>query len=230
MHDDEEYQYQHPDVLPLKATVKDIHNYILRNTHYTNDSYIIDRINDDSMPLRITVGADSELVKYNSCLIKSIELHKAKSKKLFVKGVKTYHHNIYKILSVKCSSSDKSIDVSSDNLLLTANEMYAVKAEIMNYKAKDLALPDTKKTKGRTSSKKEEKQEKIIALLVNLLAKESVKAKSNHYIKGESNINTSAISKKIVDIADEYKINNGLDSLTTDINAILKQYPNLKNI
>jgi hypothetical protein len=229
MPDNEEYQYQHPDVLPLKLTVKDIHDYISLHTHYRSDSYILDRINDDSMPVRITKGDNPELAKYNTCLIKSIELHQAKSTKLGSK----HFNNIYKVLSVKCNSSDKSIDVSSDNILLTTNYMYADKAEIKEYKAKDLALPATKTNKSRASNKKEEKQERIISILVNLLAKESVKAKSNQYTKGEGSINTLAISKKIVEIADEYKINNGLTSdtnLAVEINAILKQYPNLKNI
>jgi hypothetical protein len=229
MPDNEEYQYQHPDVLPLKLTVKDIHDYISLNTHYRSDSYILDRINDDSMPVRITKGDNPELAKYNTCLIKSIELHQAKSTKLGSK----HFNNIYKVLSVKCNSSDKSIDVSSDNILLTTNYMYADKAEIKDYKAKDLALPATKTNKSRASNKKEEKQERIIAILVNLLAKESVKAKSRNYIKGEGNINTLAISKKIVEQAAEYNINNGLTndaSLATEINAILNQYPNLKKL
>jgi hypothetical protein len=229
MPDNEEYQYQHPDVLPLKLAVKDIHDYISLHTHYRSDSYILERINDDSMPVRITKGDNPELAKYNTCLIKSIELHQAKSTKLGSK----HFNNIYKVLSVKCNSSDKSIDVSSDNILLTTNYMYADKAEIKEYKAKDLALPATKTNKSRASNKKEEKQERIISILVNLLAKESVKAKSNQYTKGEGNINTLAISKKIVELADEYKINNGLTSdtnLAVEINAILKQYPNLKNI
>jgi hypothetical protein len=229
MPDNEEYQYQHPDVLPLKLTVKDIHDYISLHTHYRSDSYILDRINDDNMPVRITKGDSPELAKYNTCLIKSIELHQAKSTKLGSK----HFNNIYKVLSVKCNSSDKSIDVSSDNILLTTNYMYADKAEIKDYKAKDLALPATKTNKSRASNKKEEKQERIIAILVNLLAKESVKAKSRNYIKGEGNINTLAISKKIVEQAAEYNINNGLTndaSLATEINAILNQYPNLKKL
>jgi hypothetical protein len=229
MPDNEEYQYQHPDVLPLKLTVKDIHDYISLHTHYRSDSYILDRINDDSMPVRITKGDNPELAKYNTCLIKSIELHQAKSTKLGSK----HFNNIYKVLSVKCNSSDKSIDVSSDNILLTTNYMYADKAEIKDYKAKDLALPATKTNKSRASNKKEEKQERIIAILVNLLAKESVKAKSINYIKGEGNINTLAISKKIVEQAAEYNINNSLTndaSLATEINAILNQYPNLKKL
>jgi hypothetical protein len=233
MHDDEEYQYQHPDVLALKLTVKEIHEYIFHNIHYKGDEYIIDRINEDSMPARIIIEDNSELAKYNSCLIKSIELHQARSKKLFGNNGPTNRHNIYKILSVKCSSSDKSIDVSRDNILLTANEMYAEKAETKEYKAKELALDDTKKTKNRTSNKKEEKLEKIIGILVNLLAKESDKAKSKHYIKGEGNINIRAISGKIVELADEYRINNGLTSdtsLATDINAILNQYSIPKKI
>jgi hypothetical protein len=230
MHDDE-YRYQHPDLLPLKLEVKDIHDHILRHTRYEGDQYIIDRINQDSMPVRIKIRDNLELAKYDTCLINAIELNQAKSKKLFVNNVKTYRHNIYRILSVKHNSSDKPIDVSSDNILLTANEMYADKAEIKEYKAKDLALDDIKKTKNRTSNKKEEKQERIVAILVNLLAKESVKSKSKNYIKGESNINTLAISKKIVEQAAEYDIDNGLTSdtsLATDINAILNKYPNLK--
>jgi len=230
MHDDEEYAHQHPDVLPLKPNVREIHEYISRNTHFTNDLYIIDRINDDSMPVRITItGDNSELAKYNTCLINTIELHQAKSTKLGSK----HRNNIYRILSVKHNSSDKPIDVSSDNILLTANKMYAKKAEIKEYKAKDLALTVIKKTKSRTSNKKEDKQEKIIAILVNLLAKESTKAKSNRYTKGECNINTLAITREIVDIADEYDIKDGLtseDSLSTDINAFLNKYPKLKNI
>jgi hypothetical protein len=233
MHDDEEYRYQQPDVLPLKPTVKDIHDYISPRTRYTGDSYILDRINDDSMPVKITVGADSALEKYNTCLINSIKLHQAKSKKLFGNKGPTYRDNIYKILSVKHNASDKPIDVSSDNILLTANQMYADKTEIKEYKAKDLALPANKKNKSRTSNKKEEKQERIIAILVNLLAKESVKAKSNRYIKGDGNINTLVISGNIVNLADEYEINKGLSSdtsLATEINAILNDYQVLKNI
>ena len=111
--------------------------------------------------------------------------------------------------------------------------MYAKKAEIEEYKAKELAPSVIKKTKIRASNKNEEKLEKIIAILVNLLAKESVKAKSSNYIKGKDNINALAISGKIVELADEYNINNSLTSdtsLSTIINAILKQYPDLKNI
>lgn len=229
MHDDEEYQHQHPDVLPLKPTVKEIHNYIFRNTRYRGDSYILDRINDDCMPVRITLGDNSELAKYNTCLITSLKLHEEKNKKFALRPF----DNIYKILSVKHNASDKPIDVSSDNMLLTANKMYAKKAEIKEYKAKDSALPAIKNTKSRASSKKEEKQERIIAILVNLLAKESVKAGSSSYIKGEGNINVKAISKKIVDLAEEHSISDSLTSdtsLATEINALLTQYPNLKNI
>lgn len=233
MYDDEEYRYQQHDVLPLKPTVKEIHNYILGSTPYSGDCYIIDRINDDSMPVRIKVRGDSELAKYNACLIDSIELHQAKSKKLFNNDGPTYSHNTYKILSVKRKPSNNPIDVSSDNILLTANEIYAEKAEIMEYKARELALPETKKAKSRTSTKKEEKHERIIAILVNLLAKESVKARSSSYIKGEGNINVKAISTKIIDLAEEHKISDSLTSdtsLATEINAFLTQYPNLKNI
>ncbi len=233
MPDDEEYQHQHPDVLPLKPTVKEIHDYILRNTPYDGDSYIIERINDDSMPVRIRIGDNSELAKYNKWLIDSIEIHQTDSKKVALKIPQRYKRYIFKILSVKRKSSDKPIDVSSDNILLTARDMYADKAEIKEYKTKDLALPAIKNTKSRTSNKKEEKQERIIAILVNLLARESDKAKSNQYIKGKGNINTLAITRKIIDIADEYEINDGLtseDSLSTDINRFLNQYPDLKNI
>lgn len=231
MHDEEEYRHQEPDVLPLNPTVKEIHNYIFRNTHYTNDSYIIDRINQDNMPVRISIGDNPELAKHNTCLINSIELHQAGSRKLGSK----HRNNIYKILSVKHNLSDKPIDVSSDNILLTASGMYADRDEIKKYKAKDLALPETKKT--RISNTKENRQERIIAILVNLLAKESVKAKSNRYIKGEGNINTLRISESIVELAGEYKINKGLStdaSLATEINAILNKYSDkdakLKNI
>ncbi|MDG1731854.1 MAG: hypothetical protein P8H39_02630 [Thalassotalea sp.] len=233
MPDDEEYQYQHPDVLPLKLEVKDIHEYISRHTKYGGERYILDRINDDSMPIRIKIGDNSELARYNACLIDSIEIHQTDSKRSAFKTHQRFKRYTFKILSVKHNLSDKPIDVSSDNILLTASDMYADRDEIKEYKAKDLALPDTKKTKSRASSKKEEKQERIIAILVNLLAKESVKAKSSKYIKGEGNMNTLAISKTIVELADEYKINNGLTSdtnLAIEINAILNQYPNLKNI
>lgn len=233
MHDDEEYQYQQPDVLPLKLEVKKIHDYISGRTRYTGDSYIIDRINDDSMPVRITVGDDSELAKYNEWLIDSIENHQTDSKKSAFKTSQRFKRYTFKILSVKRKSSDKPIDVSSDDLLLTPNEMYADRDEIKEYKAKDLALPVTKKTKSRVSNKKEEKQERIIAILVNLLAKESIKAKSNRYIKNEVNINTSPISENIVDLAEEHGINKGLTSgsnLAIEINKILNEYPFLKMI
>jgi hypothetical protein len=233
MHDDEEYQYQQPDVLPLKLEVKKIHDYISGRTRYTGDSYIIDRINDDSMPVRITVGDDSELAKYNKWLIDSIENHQTDSKKSAFKTSQRFKRYTFKILSVKRKSSDKPIDVSSDDLLLTPNEMYADRDEIKEYKAKDLALPATKKTKSRVSNKKEEKQERIIAILVNLLAKESVKAKSNRYIKNEVNINTSPISENIVELAEEHGINKGLTSgsnLAIEINKILNEYPFLKMI
>lgn len=233
MHDDEEYQYQQPDVLPLKLEVKKIHDYISGRTRYTGDSYIIDRINDDSMPVRITVGDDSELAKYNEWLIDSIENHQTDSKKSAFKTSQRFKRYTFKILSVKRKSSDKPINVSSDDLLLTPNEMYADRDEIKEYKAKDLALPVTKKTKSRVSNKKEEKQERIIAILVNLLAKESIKAKSNRYIKNEVNINTSPISENIVDLAEEHGINKGLTSgsnLAIEINKILNEYPFLKMI
>lgn len=233
MHDDEEYQYQQPDVLPLKLEVKKIHDYISGRTRYTGDSYIIDRINDDSMPVRITVGDDSELAKYNEWLIDSIENHQTDSKKSAFKTSQRFKRYTFKILSVKRKSSDKPIDVSSDDLLLTPNEMYADRDEIKEYKAKDLALPVTKKTKSRVSNKKEEKQERIIAILVNLLAKESIKTKSNRYIKNEVNINISPISENIVDLAEEHGINKGLTSgsnLAIEINKILNEYPFLKMI
>ena len=221
------------EILPLKLKVRDIHDYILRLTPYEDDTYITERINIDKIPVRIKIENNPKLVKYNAYLIESIELHQAKSTKVFDKNIKTYDHNIYRILSVKHNSSDKPIDVSSDNIFLTANEMYADKAEIKEYKAKELAPHDTKKTKSRESTKKEEKQERIIAILVNLLAKESVKAKSNHYIKGKDTINALAISRKIVELADEYEINKGLSSdtsLATEINAILNEYPDLKKL
>ena len=112
--------------------------------------------------------------------------------------------------------------------------VYVKKSDCNNF-IMSLNLPplDPKNAKSRTSIKKEEKQERIIAILVNLLAKESVKAKSNQYIKGDKNINTRAISGKIVELAAEHKINDGLtsdSSLATEINAILNQYKNLKNI
>lgn len=233
MYDDDVYQYQHPDVLPLKPTVKEIHDYISGGTHYTGDSYIIDRINDDSMPVRITVGDDSELAKYNKWLIDSIENHQTDSKKSAFKTPQRFKRYTFKILSVKRKSSDKPVDVSSDNILLTPNQMYADRDEIKEYKSKDLALPDTKKTKSRVSNKKEEKQERIIAILVNLLAKESVKAKSIRYIKNEVNINISPISEDIVKLAEEHGINKGLTSesnLAIEINKILNEYPFLKMI
>jgi hypothetical protein len=237
MHDDEEYQYQQPDVLPLKLEVKKIHDYISGRTRYTGDSYIIDRINDDSMPVRITVGDDSELAKYNKWLIDSIENHQTDSKKSAFKTSQRFKRYTFKILSVKRKSSDKPIDVSSDDLLLTPNEMYADRDEIKEYKAKDLTPTVIKKTKVRVSTTKEDRQERIIAILVNLLAKESVKAKSNRYIKGESNINTLRISESIVELAGEYKISKGLSndtSLAGDINEILNKhsdkYAKLKHI
>jgi hypothetical protein len=230
---DEENRYQHPDALALKPTVEEIHQYILFQTKYTGDGYIVDRINQGSMPVRIIIEGNSEPAKYNTYLINSIELHQAKSKKLFGNNGPTHHHNTYKILSVKCSSSDKPIDVSSDNILLTANDMYAEGDEIKEYKTKDLAPSPNKKAKTRTSNKKEEKQERIIAILVNLLAEESLKAKSSKLVKGKDNINIAAISEKIVVLAGIHEINDGLTSdrsLATEINAILKQYPELKNI
>jgi hypothetical protein len=230
---DEEYRYQHLDVLPLKLEIKDIHDYISPRTHYTGDSYIIDRINQDSMPVRVDIRNNTELEKYNKWLIDSIENHQTDSKKVAFKIPPRDKRYVFKILSVKRKSSDKPIDVSSDNILLTANQMYANKAEIKEYKAKDLALSVIANTKSRVSNKKEEKLERIAVILVKLLAEESLKAKSSKLVKGKDNINIAAISSKIVELAGIYEINDGLSndaSLATEINAILKQYPKLKNI
>jgi len=233
MHNDPYSEHPHleQELLKLEVEVRRIHEYILPQTPYEGDAYIIEGINQDNIPVRIKIENNTKLAKYNACLIDFIELHQAKSKKLFINSVKTYHHNIYKILSVKQSASDKPIDVSSDNILLTANDMYADRDEIKEYKAKNLALPNTKKT--RKSNKKEEKQEKLIAILVNLLAKESVKAKSNRYTKGKGNINAKAISQEIIALAEEHDISDSLTNdtgLATEINASLTQYPTLKNI
>lgn len=233
MRDNEEYQHQLLDVLPLKLTAKDIHEYILPNTKYSDDSYIVERINKDVMPVRISADDNPRLAKYNDYLINSIELHQAKSKNQFSNNKPTYRHNIFRILEVKRSASYKSVNISNENLLLITNNMYANKAEIKAYKANDITLPTTKNTRNRTSNKKEEKQERIIAILINLLTKESVKAKSSRYTKGEGNINVLAVSGKIIELANEYGINKGLTSdasLSTELNAILKEYPQLKTL
>jgi len=221
--------------LPLKFKIKEIFEYLQLSDFFKNEVNFIERINQDQMPVRVKTKGVIKLEKYDTFLIDYIELHKPKNINMFSEE-DPVNENIYKVLSLINGDKNKVIDVSKENILLTANQMYSTKDEIVEYRRNDQSFdhPITKQTKTRKTNKTEEKLEKIIALLFNQLAKESVKGNSKKYIKGANNINITAICTQIINQANLNDMqSNNLTSdtaLATEVNKIMNNYPSLKNI
>jgi hypothetical protein len=93
----------------------------------------------------------------HNCLVTLIELHeepylKFDSKRMFNRD------NTYKINQIIDDASQKKIDVSSNNIIITTKNMYATKAEISEYYRNDLQLdnPSKDRTKPITNIKNEQ--------------------------------------------------------------------------
>ena len=141
-------------ILPLKPNIAQIFDYLGLSILQKDETQLIERINEDNMPVRLNLSENSLV---HNCLVTVIELHeepylKFDSKRMFNRD------NTYKINQIIDDASQKKIDVSSNNIIITTKNMYATKAEISEYYRNDLQLdnPSKDRTKPITNIKNEQ--------------------------------------------------------------------------
>ena len=115
-------------VLPFKLSLSEVFDYIGLGNLNSYEMQLIERINNDNMPIRI-MCIDEEIVQGR--LIASIELHTEKNV-LFSKTTTYTHNNIYKVLTVIDDTKNIIMDVSANNILITNEQMYATRGR--NYR------------------------------------------------------------------------------------------------
>lgn len=141
MHDDNNSQYtlSRNSVLPLRLSLSEVFDYLgLGSLSYTsgNEIQLIERINDDRLPIRIQ-DIDSKLA--NKRLIHTIALQQEKSF-LFSNSTPLTRDNIYKVISVIDDAKNNVIDVSHDNICITHQHMFAIRDEITAYFRRDIQM------------------------------------------------------------------------------------------
>ena len=141
MHDDNNSQYtlSRNSVLPLRLSLSEVFDYLgLGSLSYTsgNEIQLIERINDDRLPIRIQ-DIDSKLA--NKRLIHTIALQQEKSV-LFSNSTPFTRDNIYKVISVIDDAKNNVIDVSHDNICITHQHMFATRDEITAYFRRDIQM------------------------------------------------------------------------------------------
>jgi hypothetical protein len=161
-------------ILPLKPNIAQIFDYLGLSILQKDETQLIERINEDNMPVRLNLSENSLV---HNCLVTLIELHEEPYLKFDSKR-KFNRDNTYKINQIIDDASQKKIDVSSNNIIITTKNMYATKAEISEYYRNDLQLdnPSKDRTKPITNTKDEQstsakakpKKEPIIVTRVRL--------------------------------------------------------------
>ena len=138
-------------VLPFKLSLSEVFDYIGLGNLNSYEINLIERVNNDNMPIRI-MGVDEEIVQGR--LIASLELHTEKNV-LFSKTTTHTRNNIYKVLTVIDDTKNIIIDVSANNILITNEQMYAIRDEITEYYRNDLLRdnPSEDRTKQITNVK-----------------------------------------------------------------------------
>ena len=146
-------------VLPFKLSLSEVFDYIGLGNLNSYEMQLIERINNDNMPIRI-MCIDEEIVQGR--LIASIELHTEKNV-LFSKTTTYTHNNIYKVLTVIDDTKNIIMDVSANNILITNEQMYATRDEITEYFRNDLLRdnPSGDRNKQITNVKSKRKKEPI---------------------------------------------------------------------
>ena len=123
-------------VLPLTLSLTEVFDYLGLGDFNSYEIKLIERINNDNMPIRI-MCVDEEIVQGR--LIASIELHEGQNI-TFGKATHYTPHNIYKIMTVKDDAKNSIINVSANNILITYEKMYATRDEITEYFRNDRLL------------------------------------------------------------------------------------------
>ena len=146
-------------VLPFKLSLSEVFDYIGLGNLNSYEMQLIERINNDNMPIRI-MCIDEEIVQGR--LIASIELHTEKNV-LFSKTTTYTPNNIYKVLNVIDDTKNIIMDVSANNILITNEQMYATRDEITEYFRNDLLRdnPSEDRNKQITNVKSKRKKEPI---------------------------------------------------------------------
>lgn len=121
-------------VLPLTLSLSEVFDYLGLGNLNSYEIKLIERINNDNMPIRI-MCIDEEIVQGR--LIASIELHEGQNI-TFGKATPYTPYNIYKIMTVKDDAKNSIINVSANNILITNEQMYATRDEITEYYRNDL--------------------------------------------------------------------------------------------
>ena len=146
-------------VLPLELSLSEVFDYLGLGNLNSYEIKLIERVNNDNMPIRI-MGVDEEIVQGR--LIASLELHTEKNV-LFSKTTTHTRNNIYKVLTVIDDTKNIIIDVSANNILITNEQMYAIRDEITEYYRNDLLRdnPSEDRNKQITKVKSKRKKEPI---------------------------------------------------------------------
>ena len=168
-------------VLPLKPNIAQIFDYLGLDLSQKYETQLIERINEDNMPVRLNLSENSLV---HNCLVTLIELHEKPYLKFDSKR-KFNRDNTYKIKQVINKANQKKINVTSKNIIITTKNMYATKAEISEYYRNDLQLDNTSKdrtkpitytkAKKSTNAKAKPKKEPIMVTRVRLFNKISKK-------------------------------------------------------
>ena len=180
-------------ILPLKPNIAQIFDYLGLSILQKDETQLIERINEDNMPVRLNFSENSLV---HNCLVTLIELHeepylKFDSKRMFNRD------NTYKINQIIDDASQKKIDVSSNNIIITTKNMYATKAEISEYYRNDLQLDNPSKdrtkpitdtkAKKSTNAKAKPKKEPIMVTRVRLFNKISKKIAQKKNLPDDKN-------------------------------------------
>jgi hypothetical protein len=116
-------------VLPLKFSISQIFEYLGFDLHKNHEAQLIEKINEENLPIRLNLSENNIV---HNCLVTLIELHEEPYLKFDSKR-KFNRDNTYKINQIFDDASRKKINVSSENIIITAENMYATKAEISEY-------------------------------------------------------------------------------------------------
>jgi hypothetical protein len=122
------------NVLPLVLTLNQVFDYLGLGSLSRYETTLIERINSDAMPIRIKALEEQT---FAGRLVHSIELHSEKNL-IFSKTKKYVPNNVYKILELNDDKNHTVVDVSKNNILITHEQMYAKRDEIVEYYRNDL--------------------------------------------------------------------------------------------
>lgn len=115
--------------LPLKLNMAQVFDILSLGELEKYETTLIEKINEENLPVRLNFCKNNLA---HNCLVILIELHEEPYLK-FDRKRKFNSDYTYKVNQIIDDASQKKINVSSENIIITTKNMYAAKAEIAEY-------------------------------------------------------------------------------------------------